>query len=85
MALKTETPSTLHQNLDEYAVVDLVNAFADDQLDAVNAVRNAAKEIAAAVTAAMPRMENNGRLVYVGAGTSANAFTKSMTAYSSRF
>ena len=70
MALKTETPSTLHQNLDEYAVIDLVNAFADDQLDAVNAVRHAAKEIAAAVTAAMPRMENNGRLVYVGAGTS---------------
>jgi N-acetylmuramic acid 6-phosphate etherase len=70
VALKTETPSTLHQNLDEYAVIDLVNAFADDQLDAVNAVRAAAKEIAAAITAAMPRMENNGRLVYVGAGTS---------------
>ncbi len=70
MALKTETPGTLHQNLDEYSVIDLVNAFADDQLDAVNAVRNAAKEIAAAITAAMPRMENNGRLVYVGAGTS---------------
>ena len=70
MALKTESPSTLHQNLDEYSVIDLVNAFADDQLDAVNAVRNAAKEIAAAITAAMPRMESNGRLVYVGAGTS---------------
>jgi N-acetylmuramic acid 6-phosphate etherase len=70
VALKTETPSTLHQNLDEYSVIDLVNAFADDQLDAVNAVRNAAKEIAAAITAAMPRMETNGRLVYVGAGTS---------------
>jgi N-acetylmuramic acid 6-phosphate etherase len=70
VALKTETPSTLHQNLDEYAVIDLVNAFADDQLDAVNAVRAATKEIAAAITAAMPRMENNGRLVYVGAGTS---------------
>ena len=70
MALKTETPSTLHQNLDEYSVIDLVNAFANDQLDAVNAVRNAAKEIAAAITAAMPRMESNGRLVYVGAGTS---------------
>jgi N-acetylmuramic acid 6-phosphate etherase len=70
VALKTETPSTLHQNLDEYSVIDLVNAFADDQLDAVNAVRNAAKEIAAAITAAMPRLESNGRLVYVGAGTS---------------
>ena len=70
MALKTETPSMLHPNLDEYSVIDLVTAFANDQLDAVNAVRHAAKAIAAAITAAMPRMESNGRLVYVGAGTS---------------
>jgi N-acetylmuramic acid 6-phosphate etherase len=70
VALKTETPSTQHANLDEYSIVDLVNAFADDQLDAVNAVRAAAGEIAAAVAGAMHRMENNGRLVYVGAGTS---------------
>ncbi len=70
MALNTETPSTRHQNLDEYPVADLVNAFVDDQLDAVAAVRAAAHEITAAVTAALPRMESNGRLVYVGAGTS---------------
>lgn len=70
MALKTETPSLQHQNLDEYSVNDLVNAFADDQLDAVNAVRAASAEIAAAVDAAMPRMERGGRLMYVGAGTS---------------
>ena len=70
MALKTETPSLQHQNLDEYSVNDLVNAFADEQLDAVNAVRAASAEIAAAVDAAMPRMERGGRLMYVGAGTS---------------
>ncbi len=70
MVLKTETPSLQHQNLDEYAVNDLVNAFADDQLDAVNAVRAASASIATAVDAAMPRMERGGRLVYVGAGTS---------------
>lgn len=70
MALKTETPSLQHQNLDEYSVTDLVNAFADDQLDAVSAVRAASASIATAVDAAMPRMERRGRLVYVGAGTS---------------
>ncbi len=70
MVLKTETPSLQHQNLDEYSVNDLVNAFADEQLDAVNAVRAASAEIAAAVDAAMPRMERGGRLMYVGAGTS---------------
>ncbi len=70
MALKTETPSLQHQNLDEYSVNDLVNAFADDQLDAVNAVRAAGAEIGAAVEAAIPRLERGGRLVYVGAGTS---------------
>ncbi len=70
MALKTETPSTQHQNLDEYSISDLVAAFADDQMEAVNAVRAASAHIAAAVTASMPRMERGGRLVYVGAGTS---------------
>ena len=70
MVLKTETPSLQHQNLDEYSVNDLVSAFADDQLDAVNAVRAASAGIATAVDAATPRMERGGRLVYVGAGTS---------------
>ncbi|MBL0125261.1 MAG: N-acetylmuramic acid 6-phosphate etherase [Betaproteobacteria bacterium] len=68
--LKTETPSLEHTRLDEYEVIDLVNAFADDQVTAVNAVRAAAPEIAVAVAAAVPRLDAGGRLVYVGAGTS---------------
>ena len=68
--LKTESPSLDHTRLDEYSVGDLVNAFADDQLVAVNAVRAARGQIAAAVTAAVPRLERGGRLIYVGAGTS---------------
>ena len=70
MTLNTETPNTQHSRLDEYSVGDLVNALADDQLNAVNAVRAASAEIAAAVAAAVPRIEAGGRLVYVGAGTS---------------
>jgi N-acetylmuramic acid 6-phosphate etherase len=42
----------------------------DDQFNAVNAVRAAAPRIAAAVAAALPRVEAGGRLIYVGAGTS---------------
>ena len=68
--LKTETPSLEHTRLDEYEIDELVNAFADDQLAAVNAVRAAAPQITAAVAAAVPRLEAGGRLIYVGAGTS---------------
>lgn len=68
--LKTESPSLEHPRLDEYSIDDLVVAFADDQLVAVNAVRAARGQIAAAVAAAVPRLERGGRLIYVGAGTS---------------
>jgi N-acetylmuramic acid 6-phosphate etherase len=68
--LKTETPAQDHALLDQYPTTDLVNVLVDDQLNAVNAVRAAAPRIAAAVAAALPRMEAGGRLVYVGAGTS---------------
>ena len=68
--LKTETPAQDHALLDQYPTTELVNVLVDDQINAVNAVRAAAPRIAAAVTAALPRMEAGGRLVYVGAGTS---------------
>ena len=69
--LKTETPAQDHASLDQYPTVELVNVLVDDQLNAINAVRAAAPRIAAAVTAALPRVEAGGRLIYVGAGTSA--------------
>lgn len=68
--LKTETPAQDHASLDQYPTVELVKVLVDDQLNAVNAVRAAAPRIAAAVTAALPRVEAGGRLIYVGAGTS---------------
>jgi N-acetylmuramic acid 6-phosphate etherase len=68
--LKTETPAQDHAQLDQYPTTELVNVLVDDQLNAVNAVRAAAPRIAAAVTAALPRVEAGGRLIYVGAGTS---------------
>ena len=68
--LKTESPSLEHTALDEYSIDALVSAFVDDQLVAVNAVRAARKQIAAAVAAAVPRLERGGRIIYIGAGTS---------------
>src|SRR3954466_9964376 len=68
--LKTEIPSREHTTLDEYSTPDLVEALIRDQDWAVAAVSMAAPEIAAAVDAAVPRIEAEGRLVYVGAGTS---------------
>lgn len=68
--LKTETPSQQHTLLDQYPVTELVAAFVDDQFNAVQAVRAATPRIAAAITAAVPRLEAGGRLIYVGAGTS---------------
>ncbi len=68
--LNTETPSTLHPDLDRYATEPLVRAFVDDQLNAVAAVQAAAPAIARAVDLAVPRIRAGGRLLYLGAGTS---------------
>jgi N-acetylmuramic acid 6-phosphate etherase len=68
--LRTESPSDEHTDLDLYPTLDLVQALADDQHQAVRAVIAAAPVLALAVEAALPRLEAGGRLVYVGAGTS---------------
>ncbi len=68
--LQTETPGSKHTKLDRYPVDQLVNAFIDDQFDAVTAVRAASAQLARAVDAAAARLIEGGRLIYVGAGTS---------------
>lgn len=68
--VKTETPHAEHPDLDAYPVEDLVGVFVQDQGEAIEAVLAARGQIAAAVSAAIPRIEAGGRLIYVGAGTS---------------
>jgi N-acetylmuramic acid 6-phosphate etherase len=68
--LNTERPDPRHAELDRYDSPALVQALADDQLGAVEAVRAAAGDLARAVEAALPRIRAGGRLIYVGAGTS---------------
>ena len=67
---RTEQAHPSHEHLDGYSVLELVEAFVDDQALAAVAVRNTAAELARAVEAAVPRLEAGGRIIYVGAGTS---------------
>ena len=67
---RTEQVHPQYTNLDTLPTTELVQAFTDDQLNAIQAVRQAAPAIAAAVDAAFPRLERGGRIVYAGAGTS---------------
>ena len=68
--LRTESPNPRYEHLDQLSSAELVSAFVEDQHNAVSAVHAAATDIARAVDAALPRMEEGGRLIYVGAGTS---------------
>ncbi len=68
--LNTEKVRTDHTELDSYEPLELVQALVDDQLQAVSAVRAASAGLAQAVTQALPRLLQGGRLIYVGAGTS---------------
>ncbi len=68
--LNTEIPSGRHPDLDQYATLDLVRAFTEDQVHAAGVVHAAAAQIALAVDAAAPRIAAGGRLIYAGAGTS---------------
>jgi N-acetylmuramic acid 6-phosphate etherase len=55
---------------DALSVQDCIEVLADDQQQAVAAVRAAAPAIAAFVSDVIPRMRAGGRLLYAGAGTS---------------
>jgi N-acetylmuramic acid 6-phosphate etherase len=66
----TESINQATKNLDSLEPGDLVSTFIEDQFNAVQAVKNAASEIARAVELAVSRLELGGRLIYAGAGTS---------------
>ncbi len=70
MSSRTESAHPQHADLDLYSTSRLIDAFVDDQVDAVNAVRASRGALAQAVEAALPRIAAGGRLLYVGAGTS---------------
>jgi len=68
---KTETVSARYATLDLWPTTDAVEAMLEGQLAAAAAVRSATAVIAAAAEAAAERLRSSdGRLIYVGAGTS---------------
>ena len=69
-ALQTEQPHPEHAALDEYPTAHLVATLLADQALAAQAVLARSALLAQAVDAAVPRLRQGGRLVYVGAGTS---------------
>ena len=57
--------------LDSWSVAEMITAMYEGQLAAAGAVRDALGAITAAVEDAVPVLRRGGRIVYVGAGTSA--------------
>ncbi len=69
MSTEDIDPRTL--DLDLWDNIEGLKALHAGQLAAVEAVRPALPALAAALKAAVPRLKRGGRMVYVGAGTSA--------------
>jgi N-acetylmuramic acid 6-phosphate etherase len=68
--MSTEAMSPRTIGLDTWSTADILDAMAEGQLAAVAAVRAALPALAGAAEAAVARLRQGGRLVYVGAGTS---------------
>jgi len=66
----TERVSPRYEALDAWDDATILSSLWESQLAAVAAVQGALPQIAAAAAAAAARLQQGGRLVYVGAGTS---------------
>ena len=69
--MHTEDASERYVDLDAWGSLDVLHALWEGQLAAVAAIGPALAAIAAAAEASEARLRHQGRLVYVGAGTSA--------------
>ncbi len=68
--MHTEQISPRYIELDSWPTAEMIGAMYEGQLAAAAAVRGALGAISAAVDDAVPALQQGGRLVYVGAGTS---------------
>jgi N-acetylmuramic acid 6-phosphate etherase len=66
----TEHREALHADIDLLSTIELVELVNDEDARVAPAVREAAPALAGAIEAIVQRLEQGGRLVYVGAGTS---------------
>src|SRR5258708_677505 len=68
--MRTEQISPRYVELDSWSVAEMIAAMYEGQLAAAAAVRGALTAIVAAVEDAVPALQQGGRIVYAGAGTS---------------
>src|SRR6266550_4661033 len=68
--MRTEQISPRYVELDSWSVAEMIAAMYEGQLAAAAAVRGALTAIAAAVEDAVTALQQGGRIVYAGAGTS---------------
>jgi N-acetylmuramic acid 6-phosphate etherase len=68
--MRTEQISPRYVELDSWNTAEMLSAMYEGQLSAAAAVRGALGAIAGAVEDAVPALQQGGRIVYAGAGTS---------------
>ena len=68
--MQTERPSPRYSGIDVWDPEDVLDAMIEGQFAAVAAVRAARTELARVALAVEARLQDGGRLVYAGAGTS---------------
>jgi N-acetylmuramic acid 6-phosphate etherase len=68
--MSTERSSPRYSSIDVWHAEDIAESIIESQFAAVAAAQAARKEIAAAAVAMHARLQSQGRLIYVGAGTS---------------
>jgi N-acetylmuramic acid 6-phosphate etherase len=68
--MNTERPSPRYSSIDIWDVPDILDSMIEAQFAAIAAVRAACPAIESAAIAMKERLQQRGRLVYIGAGTS---------------
>jgi N-acetylmuramic acid 6-phosphate etherase len=68
--MSTERSSPRYSSIDSWNTEDIAESIIESQFAAVAAVQAARKDIAAAAVAMHARLQDRGRLIYAGAGTS---------------
>lgn len=68
--MRTTEQDSLHDNLEQKSIADLVHGINTEDQKVAHAVNAKIPSITAFIEALVPRMEQGGRLFYIGAGTS---------------
>lgn len=66
----TESLNPRFSDIDSWPTIEAVEAMLEGQMSAIASIKSQTQQISEAAEAAAARLQNGGRLVYVGAGTS---------------